>query len=447
MAIQVIMPQLGESVVEGTVGRWLIAEGETIEEYQPLLEVETDKVNTEIPAPASGVLLKVLVPEGATVGAGTLLAFIGQPDEALPEAPHKTDEAPPIQDASAERKPKTRPATKAKPPGGNGLKQEKPSGRNIITPVVARIAAEHGIDLATADISGSGRGGRITKKDILTYIEGLKEEDLPPWERPGTGELFKPTEEAGPVLPTVSEPASGETPKPTGALPSPGEVVPLTAMRQAIADHMLRSVRTSPHATTVMEADMRRVVAYRERYKAEFQKREGLKLTFTPFFIQAVVEGLKAVPEANSSLTDQGILLHRHINIGIAVALDSGLIVPVIKDADMLSLSGLQRTVADLAERARAGQLTPDEAQGSTFTITNHGVSGSLFATPIINQPNAGILGVGAIQKRPVVVSVDGADSIAIRPMCYLSFTFDHRIMDGALADRFLGRVISALEN
>ncbi len=398
MATEVIMPQLGESVVEGTVGRWLIAEGETIEEYQPLLEVETDKVNTEIPAPASGVLLKVLVPEGATVNAGTLLALIGQPDEAVPKVPHNKDEAPPQQDTSAARKPKTRAASKVKPPGGNGLKQEKPSGRSVITPIVARIAAEHGIDLATVDIPGSGRGGRITKNDILTYVEGLK------------------------------------------------EVIPLTAMRQVIAEHMLRSVRTSPHATTVMEADMSRVVAYRAAYKTEFQEREGLRLTLTPFFVQAVVEGLKAVPEANSSFTDQGILLHRHINIGIAVALDSGLIVPVIKNADTLSLSGLQRAIIDLAERAQAGQLTPDEVQGSTFTITNHGVSGSLFATPIINQPNAGILGVGAIQKRPVVVSVDGADSIAIRPMCYLSFTFDHRIMDGALADRFLGRVTAMLE-
>jgi 2-oxoglutarate dehydrogenase E2 component (dihydrolipoamide succinyltransferase) len=197
-----------------------------------------------------------------------------------------------------------------------------------------------------------------------------------------------------------------------------------------------------------MEADMSRAAAYRNRYKATFQAREGLKLTFTPFFIQAVVEGLKAVPEANSSFARQGkgIVLHRQINIGIAVALDSGLIVPVIKDADTLTLSGLQRAVTDLAERARAGQLSPDEVQGSTFTITNHGVSGSLFATPIINQPNAGILGVGVIQKRPVVITVDGADSIAIRPMCYVSFTFDHRIMDGAMADRFLASVVAVLE-
>ena len=424
MATEVIMPQLGESIVEGTVGRWLVDEGEPIEEYQPLLEVETEKVNTEIPAPASGVLLKVLVPEGTTVKAGALLALIGQPDETMPKAPHEKDEAPAGQDTSTARKPKTKTVTRAKPPVGYGLKQEKPSGRSVITPVVARIAAEHGIDLATAGIPGSGRGGRITKKDMLAYVEGIKAGESPPWGRPVTGERFKPS--------SVPHP--------------PGEVVPLTTIRQAIAEHMLRSVRTSPHATTVMEANVSRVVAYREDNKDEFQKREGLKLTLTPFFIQAVVEGLKAVPEANSSFTDQGFLLHQHFNMGIAVALDSGLIVPVIKNADMLSLGSLQRAVTDLAQRARAGQLRPDEVQGSTFTITNHGVSGSLLAMPIINQPNAGILGVGAVQKRPVVVSVDGGDSIAIRPMCYLSFSFDHRIMDGALADRFLGEVVTALE-
>jgi 2-oxoglutarate dehydrogenase E2 component (dihydrolipoamide succinyltransferase) len=217
-------------------------------------------------------------------------------------------------------------------------------------------------------------------------------------------------------------------------------------MRQAIADHMVHSVRTSPHVTTVMEADVSRIIAYRDTHKAEFEQREGLGLTLTPFFVQAVIEGLKAVPEANSSFSDEGIVLHRQINVGLAVALQPGLIVPVVKDADQLSLSELQRAVSDLAERARARQLKPDEVQGSTFTITNHGVSGSLLAMPIINQPNAGILGVGAIQKRPVVVTTEGTDSIAIKPMCYLSFTFDHRIMDGALADRFLAVVVGALE-
>jgi 2-oxoglutarate dehydrogenase E2 component (dihydrolipoamide succinyltransferase) len=218
-------------------------------------------------------------------------------------------------------------------------------------------------------------------------------------------------------------------------------------MRRSIAEHMLNSLRNSAQATAVMEANLSRVVAYRERHKEEFRRREGTPLTFTPFSIQAVVEALKAVPQANSSFTDSGILMHRRIHIGVAVALESGLIVPVIRDADRLSLSGLARAAADLAGRARAGQLRPDETRDVTFTLTNHGVSGSLFATPIINQPNAGILGVGAVQKRPVVVTVDGVDSIAIKPMCYLSFTFDHRVMDGALADRFLAKVVEVLES
>jgi 2-oxoglutarate dehydrogenase E2 component (dihydrolipoamide succinyltransferase) len=216
-------------------------------------------------------------------------------------------------------------------------------------------------------------------------------------------------------------------------------------MRRAIAEHMVRSVRSAPQVTTVMEADLSQVVAHRERLKRELLQREGLKLSYMPFFIQAVIEGLKAVPEANSTFTDEGILLHQQVNIGIAVALESGLIVPVIKDSDRLSLSGLQRTVADLAARSRFDQLEPDEVQGGTFTITNHGVSGSLLATPIINRSQAGILGVGAVQKRPVVVTVEGVDSIAIKPMCYLSFSFDHRIMDGATADDFLTRVVAAL--
>jgi 2-oxoisovalerate dehydrogenase E2 component (dihydrolipoyl transacylase) len=439
MATQVVMPQLGESVVEGTVGKWLIAEGEEIKEYEPLLEVLTDKVDTEIPAPASGVLLKILVAEGTTVTAGTLLAFIGEAGETAPEGVAPAARTEPAAEAT----------TKVESAGGNGQERQKPSGRGMVTPVVAKIAAEQGIDLASVDIRGTGRGGRITKKDILAYIEQVKiggpaEEELAPWERPGTGELFKPTEEVKPVAPAPAPERVKAEPPPA---PLPGEVLPLTPMRKAIAEHMVRSVHTSAHVTTVMEADMSRVVAYREHHKAEFQRREGLKLTFTPFFIQAMIEGLKAIPQANSSFTDEGILLHRPINIGVAVALESGLIVPVVKDADKLSLSGLQLAVTDLAERARTKQLKPDEVQGGTFTLTNHGVAGSLFATPIINQPQAGILGVGAIQKRPVVVTVEGTDSIAIKPMCYLSFTFDHRIMDGALADRFLAKVVEVLES
>jgi 2-oxoisovalerate dehydrogenase E2 component (dihydrolipoyl transacylase) len=442
MATQVTMPQLGESVVEGTVGRWLIAEGEKIEAYQPLLEVETDKVNTEVPAPAGGVLLKILVHEGQTVSAGTVLALIGRPDESLPGDEEASPQAK-IESASQVRS------------GSDGLADERPAGREVITPVVAKIAAEQGIDLTRVAIQGSGRGGRITKKDILAYIErtGLSEpaaQELPPWERPGSGELFKPRDKLGPQV--QARPAKKQPSLPGGVEASlaalrPGLVMPLSSMRRSIAEHMLNSLRSSAQVTTVMEADLSRVVAYRQQNQTEFERRAGLKLTYTPFFVQAVIEGLRAVPQANSSFTDEGIALHQRINVGVAVALETGLIVPVIRDADQLSLSGLQRAISDLAERARTGQLKPDEVRDSTFTLTNHGVAGSLLATPIINQPNAGILGVGAIQKRPVVITVAGVDSIAIKPMCYLSFTFDHRIMDGALADHFLAKVVTMLEN
>jgi 2-oxoglutarate dehydrogenase E2 component (dihydrolipoamide succinyltransferase) len=372
------------------------------------------------------VLLKILVPAGTTVSAGTTLALIGERGEAVPSSVGAGAEPA---DVGAGLVPALS-APGAAAPGADGQADQRPGGRGNITPVVARIAAEHGIDLTAADIPGSGRGGRITKQDILAYVArqsrraGRKElaaKDIPPWEQPGSGELFKPTEDVG----------AGLKPAPT-----------ITHMRQIIADRMVRSLHDSAQVTTVMEADMSRVAAYRERYGAG---QAQAKLTFTPFFVQAVVEGLKAVPQANSSFGEDGIQLHPHMHIGIAVALETGLIVPVIRDADRLSLSGLQHAVSDLAERARAGRLKPDEVQGSTFTITNHGVGGSLLATPIINPPNAGILGVGLIQKRPVVVTMDGVDSIAIKPMCYLSFTFDHRVMDGALADRFLARVVEVL--
>ncbi len=409
MATEVTMPQLGESVVEGTVSRWLIAEGEAIEEYQPLLEVETDKVNSEIPSPSSGVLLKILVPEGTTVMVGTPLAFIGEPGESVPETRREPGAVLSTGAPEAEE------AAKAASVPGQPKGKERPMGRGVVTPVVAKIAAEHGIDLASADLLGRGRGGRITKKDVLAYVERSK----------------------------VSAPAQESA----LARERPASLVPLTPMRKAIAEHMLRSVRSSPQVTTVMEADLSRVVAHRERLKDEFLRREGVNLSFMPFFIQAVVEGLKTVPEVNSTFTDEGILLHQQINIGLAVALESGLIVPVIKDADRLSLSGLQRAITDLAARSRSEQLKPEEVQGGTFTITNHGVSGSLLATPIINRAQAGILGVGAIQKRPVVVTVEGVDSIAIKTMCYLSFSFDHRIMDGATADHFLARVVAVLND
>jgi len=424
MPTRVIMPQLGESVVEGTVTRWLKVEGDSIEEFEALLEVNTDKVDTEIPAPASGKLLKLYVPEGTTVRAGTLLAVIGQQGEAVPEAEAEPPQAPPITSAAAVTTPV--PAAGVEPTQAD---------LGFISPVVARLAREHNLDLH--QVRGTGVGGRITKKDVLAHMESRP---AAPWESPSLGELFRPTEEVF----GAGVAASAGT---TGA----GELLQLDAVRRAIAEHMVRSKATSPHVTTVMEADMRRVVAHRQAHREAFD-REGVNLTYTAYFAAACVSGLRAVPMVNASWTEQGIRLHPQIHLGIAVSLgEQGLIVPVIKDAGQKSLLGLAQALGDLAGRARARKLQPDEVQGGTFTITNHGVSGSLFATPIINQPQAGILGVGALQKRVVAVeSRDAAgtvtDSIAIRPMVYLTLTFDHRILDGALADAFLGKVVETLQ-
>jgi 2-oxoglutarate dehydrogenase E2 component (dihydrolipoamide succinyltransferase) len=424
MSTQVIMPQLGESVVEGTISKWLKAEGQTVNEFEPLLEVNTDKVDTEIPAPASGVVLRILVPEGQTVQAGTVLAMIGAAGEAVPEgmaapaAVHRT--SPAIVPSAAPAPARAAPAA-AKAELG------------FISPVVAKIAAEYQVDLA--QVRGTGSGGRITKKDVLAQVRSLPASGAAAsaWEQPASGELFRPTEEVfGPKTPSST--------------PAPGQVIPHDSVRRQIAEHMLRSRRTSPHVTTVMEADLSRVVAHRQAHKELFS-RDGVDLTFSAYFVVAAVAALKAVPWVNASWSDEGIVLHRQVHVGVAVSLgEQGLIVPVIKDADQKSLLAVAAAIKDLATRARARQLKPDEVQGGTFTITNHGVSGSLFATPIINQPQAAILGVGKIQKRVVVVETPAADAFAIRPMVYLTLTFDHRMLDGAVADRFLTAVVERLE-
>lgn len=447
MPTQVIMPQLGESVVEGTVTKWLKQEGEYIHADESLLEVNTDKVDTEIPSPAAGTLLKIVVGEGITVKAGTIIAWIGAPGEVIPGGVTSVDLHAPVQPA---------PSAAAAPPPTAGRSREL----GFISPVVARMAAEHNLDLSL--IHGTGEGGRITKRDVLAFLEkgspaATPVEERPAWETPGEGDLFRPTELQFPS--SASSPLAGEmtgersTPQPPAASVKPvsaaapslsgDELIPHTSLRRAIAEHMVASKHTSPHVTTVMEADLSAVVSHRAANKAEFA-RGGVNLTYTPYFIAAIVAGLKAFPLVNSSWTDEGLLVHRAINIGMATSLgQEGLIVPVIKGADGLSLLGLARAVNDLAERARGHKLQPDEVKGGTFTITNHGTSGSLFATPVINQPQCGILGVGAIQKRVVVIN----DAIAIRPMVYLSLTFDHRILDGAGADGFLAKVVDALQN
>ena len=319
----------------------------------------------------------------------------------------------------------------------------RPAGRDqrlgYISPVVARLAREKNVDLGK--VKGTGMDGRITKQDVLAYLKDHKgEAEIPIWETPADGDLFRPTELVFGKQKPETKPTPAASPTPTAI---PGETLPLSPMRKRIAEHMVLSKHTSPHVTTVMEADLSRVMAHRAAVKAESKSR-GVHLTYTAYFLAAVTAGLKTVPLANSSWTDAGIRLHRQINLGMAVAMpDGGLIVPVIRGAEDLSLIGLARQVNDLAERARTGKLSPDDVQGGTFTLTNHGTKGSLFATPVINQPQSGILGTGMIQKRAVVID----DAIAIRPMVYLSYTFDHRILDGASADSFLAAVVEALEN
>ncbi len=429
--IDIKMPQLGESVTEGTVGRWLKRPGETVAKYEPLLEVVTDKVDTEVPAPEAGVLHEILVPEGETVRVGTVIARLAPAGAAVSTPPPVTISAVAASTTTASTTTTT--TTTVAPPASDGR-------NTYLSPVVARLLAEHNLD--PAQIRGTGQGGRITKQDVMRFL-AERERQAVAAPAPTPAPVAAPT--PAPTPAPVAAPAPTPAPAPV-EIPADAELVPLTPMRRSIAEHMARSVRTSPHVTTVMEADLSRVLAHRAAHQEAFN-RQGVRLTLTPYFIMAAIAGLQAVPVFNGSFTEQGIILHRRINMGIAVALNEGLLVPVIPDADEKNLLGLARAVNDLAERARTRRLRPEETQGGTFTITNHGVTGSLFATPIINQPQAGILGIGAVVKRPVVITQHGLDAIAIRPLCYLSFTFDHRIADGATADRFLATVKQRLEH
>jgi 2-oxoglutarate dehydrogenase E2 component (dihydrolipoamide succinyltransferase) len=410
MATKVLVPLLGEGVEEVTVTKWLKQEGETIRELEPLLEVNTDKVDTEIPAPVTGTLLKIMAQEGAPAKVGTILGFIGKPGESVEGAAAAGPRAAAEQVASAKAGAQPASTMSRQPPGEIGF----------VSPVVAKIAAEHGVDLSR--LRGSGLNGRITKNDVLKFAE--------------TGATRGPNQ-----LPV----ASGAAPpiKPAGG----DRLIKHTTIRRQIAEHMLTSQRTAPQVLSVMEADLSKVTAHRASNKAAFE-REGVKLTFTPYFIAAIVAGLTAYPMTNSSWTDEGVLIHAAINVGMATSLgEEGLIVPVIKDAERLSLLATARAVNDLASRARSRKLQPEEVRGGTFTLTNHGIGGSLFAMPLINQPQCGILGTGAIQKRVVAVTdAGGNDAFAVRSMVYLSLVFDHRILDGASADAFLMKVKETLE-
>ncbi|MBK9166544.1 MAG: 2-oxoglutarate dehydrogenase, E2 component, dihydrolipoamide succinyltransferase [Bryobacterales bacterium] len=426
----VVMPQMGESIVEGTLTRWLKKKGESVERDEPLFEISTDKVDTEIPSPAAGVLSEILVEEGQTVEINTVVARISAggaapaPEEAKAE---KKEEAPAPEPEKEEVK-----AEAAPPPPA---KEEEPEpaaaeasveGAGPLSPLVRRMAREHNVDLG--QVKGTGAGGRITKQDIEGY---LASRSAAPPAAPAPAKKAAPAPAPAPSAPPRVDPAKIR-------------VEPMSTMRQKIAEHMILSKQTSAHVTTVHKVDMTKVARLRQKNKADFQARYGMSLTFLPFFARAAVEALREFPIVNSSIEGTNILYHNEINIGIAVALENGLIVPVIRHADEKNVVGLQRSIVDLAARARSRQLKPDEVQGGTFSITNFGSFGSVFATPVINQPQVAILGVGTVEKVPVVTE---DDAIAIRSVCYLCLTFDHRLIDGALADQFVGKAKSVLEN
>ena len=436
--IDVIMPQMGESIAEGTLSRWLKKVGDEVKRDEPIFEISTDKVDAEIPSSTAGTLVEILVNEGQTVAVQTVVARIETEKGAAAPAPADAPSAP-ASDGGASRAAAAPPVAQPASSGGAAAPAPVPQhagGGNSLedrlrtrsSPLVRKIAAEHGIELAR--LQGSGVAGRVTKRDIAALLESGGQQ--PAIQRP---------------QPSMHAPGAAQH----GPLPEPwpGDVVePMSKMRAIISDHMVASRRTSAHVTSFMEIDFTRVARIRAKQRAAFEAATGQKLTYMPFIIKSVVDGLKAFPVMNSSVAGTNVIYRKQYNIGIAVALDWGLIVPVIRRADELSVTGLTKALNDLAARARAKKLSPTEVQDATFTITNPGVFGSLMGTPIISQPQVAILGVGAIEKRPkVVTGVDGEDTIAIRTCAYFSISFDHRIIDGAVADQFLAFVKKAIES
>ena len=437
MPTDVVMPQMGESIFEGTITKWLKKPGDKVQRDEPLFEISTDKVDAEIPAPASGTLQEIKVQAGATVQVNTVVGIIGDGDAAAAPAPAKA--AAPAPEAKKEAAPPPPPAPAAAAPEPEPEADNGEQGRVRSSPLVRKIAKENNVDLAK--VPGTGLGGRITKEDIESFIAkhtaGTPAAPAPAAAAPAPAPSYE-----APPAPAVTTPL-----QPVGGV-TPGELVPMTTMRKKIAEHMILSKRTSAHVHGVFEIDMTRVVRLREKMKSKFEAAAGNKLTFTPFFCRAAVHGLRKWPIINSSVEGDNIRYHSSINLGIAVALDWGLIVPVIKSAEERSFVGLQRAVTDLGERARSKKLKPDEVQGGTFTITNPGVFGAKFGMPIISQPQVAIMGIGGIVKKPVVLTdKEGNDSIAIRSMMHMSIGYDHRIIDGAVADQFMVEVKNFLEN
>jgi len=436
MPTNVVMPQMGESIAEGTIVRWIKRVGDKVDRDEPLFEISTDKVDAEIPAPAAGILAEIRAKEGETVPVDSVVAVIGEAGGAVAAPPPPAQvvapaSAPPVAPAPAPAAPQPSAAPRPEPlppaattparapapaaataPSRDELRRQKSS------PLVRKIAREHNIDIG--QIPGTGIAGRVTKHDILEYLEG------------------GPEGERAPAPPAAAAPPAAPAFRPGERV----EVVPMSVMRKRIAEHMVLSRRTSAHVHSVFEVSFSRVAKIREAKKAEFE-RLGAKLTYLPFIIKAAVDALREVPIVNASIDGDNIVYKKDINVGVAVALDWGLIVPVVRNADEKNLFGLARATNDLASRARAKQLKPEEVQGGTFTITNPGVFGAQFGMPIINQPQVAILGVGAIEKRPVVID----DAIAIRPMAYLTLGYDHRLVDGAVADQFMSVVKKQIEN
>ncbi len=446
MTTKVMMPQMGESVFEGTLTKWLKKVGDSVTRDEPLFEISTDKVDSEIPSPASGILQTILVPEGSTVQINAVVAIIdesgampaGAPEStALPKEEAATgkvqDEAAtaaPIQDAGSRDI-----ETPAEYAAADRMAPAAPlrpaiSVQDIRTsPLVRRLARENNVDLSK--IKGTGLGGRITKDDLLTYLEQRSTPEVT-GSRPES--VLRATE-----APVPADSGSAETPRFLGEV----DVVAMTPMRKAIAEHMVLSKKTSAHVNTVFEVDVSSLIRLRESHKVEFERREGVPLTYTPFFAKALVDVVREFPVINSSISGENILYKKPLNLGIAVALDSGLLVPVIRDAHLKSLTGIALAIYDLSERARNKKLKPDEVKNGTISMTNPGRYGALFNTPIINQPQVAILGIGGIEKRPVVIN----DAIAIRSMVCLSLTFDHRVIDGAVADQFMARLKEKLQS
>jgi pyruvate dehydrogenase E2 component (dihydrolipoyllysine-residue acetyltransferase) len=439
-AIDVVMPQMGVSVSEGTITKWLKQQGEQVEADEPLLEISTDKVDTEVPSPGSGVLTEILVQEGETVDVGTKLAVIG--GDGASAAP-KQEEAPP-EPATAEAAAEAEASSSAESPAPTAEPAEpavSTNGKTFVSPVVAKIASEHGVD--PSQVQGTGRGGRVTKKDILGFIDSGAQAT------PAAAPQPAPAQPAAPTEPPKAAPAPAPAPAPAAA--QPGESFePMSAMRKGIAEHMRRSLDTSAHVTSAIEVDMSKVSAIRAKLKKEYQQSYGVNPTYLIFVARAAAETLREYPWINGEIRGDQIVTRSYVNLGFAVELadGKGLIVPVVKNAETLNLLGLAKAVTDIAQRARDKKLLPDEVQGGTFTITNPGGYGTFHGTPVISQPQAAILGTYAVVKRPWVVQDDmNEDVIAIRPIMNLTLTYDHRLVDGALAGRFLRDLRQKLES